>query len=171
MHPYATANIISICIVYMYFEVDFSSLVVHNESIRCVQLFATPTVHQHLCKWFSRSMCVGLFLDSAMFHWFVYPYDKTTLTFSFIVSFCFQLGYNCFRASQVVLVIKNPPASAGDTRDSFHPWVGEIPWRRKWHPTPVFLPEKVHGQRKLADYIVHGIAKSGTWLRDWAKAW
>ena len=23
----------------------------------------------------------------------------------------------------------------------FHPWVGKIPWSRKWHPTPVFLPE------------------------------
>jgi len=20
------------------------------------------------------------------------------------------------------------------------PWVGKIPWRRKWQPTPVFLP-------------------------------
>ena len=31
-------------------------------------------------------------------------------------------------------------------------WVGKIPWRRKWHPTPVFLPEKFHGQRSLEDY-------------------
>ena len=22
----------------------------------------------------------------------------------------------------------------------FDPWVGEIPWRRAWHSTPVFLP-------------------------------
>ena len=27
-----------------------------------------------------------------------------------------------------------------DVRDSFDPWVGEIPWRRAWQPTPVFLP-------------------------------
>jgi len=25
------------------------------------------------------------------------------------------------------------------------PWVGKIPWSRKWQLTPVFLPEKVHG--------------------------
>ena len=25
-------------------------------------------------------------------------------------------------------------------RRGFHPWVGKIPWRRKWQPTPVFLP-------------------------------
>ena len=30
------------------------------------------------------------------------------------------------------------------------PWMGNIPWRRKWQPTPVFLPEKFHGQRSLA---------------------
>ena len=28
----------------------------------------------------------------------------------------------------------------------------EIPWRRKWQPTPVFLPEKSHGQRSLVGY-------------------
>ena len=31
----------------------------------------------------------------------------------------------------------------------FNPWVGKIPWRRKWQPTPVFLPGKFHGQRNL----------------------
>jgi len=30
----------------------------------------------------------------------------------------------------------------------FSPWVGKIPWRRAWQPTPVFLP----GQRRLAGY-------------------
>ena len=28
----------------------------------------------------------------------------------------------------------------------------EDPWSRKWHPTPVFLPGKFHGQRNLAGY-------------------
>ena len=30
-----------------------------------------------------------------------------------------------------------------------HPWVGKIPWRRKWQSTPIFLPGKSHGQRSL----------------------
>ena len=38
----------------------------------------------------------------------------------------------------------------------FDPWVGKIPWRRTWQPTPVFLPGETHGQRSLAGYIVHG---------------
>ena len=41
--------------------------------------------------------------------------------------------------------------NAGDT-SVFHPWVGMIPRRRKWQPTPVFLPGKSHGQRSLAGY-------------------
>ena len=32
-------------------------------------------------------------------------------------------------------------------RHRFNPWVGKIPWKRKWQPTPVFLPGKSHGQR------------------------
>ena len=34
-------------------------------------------------------------------------------------------------------------------RCGFDSWVGKIPWRRKWQPTPVFLPEKFHGPRSL----------------------
>ena len=34
--------------------------------------------------------------------------------------------------------------SVGDP--GFDPWVGKIPWRRKWQPTPVLLPGKSHGQ-------------------------
>ena len=30
-------------------------------------------------------------------------------------------------------------------RPGFDPWVGKIPWRRKWQPTPVLLPRKSHG--------------------------
>ena len=40
------------------------------------------------------------------------------------------------------------------------PWVGKIPWRRAWQPTPVFLPRESHGQRRLA-----GIARSWTKLK------
>ena len=40
-------------------------------------------------------------------------------------------------------------------RCGFNPWVGKIPWRRKWQLTSVFLPGKSHGQRSLAA-TVHG---------------
>ena len=41
-------------------------------------------------------------------------------------------------------------------RCGFDPWVGKIPWRRKWHPTPVLLPGKSHGQRSLVGYSPWG---------------
>jgi len=34
-------------------------------------------------------------------------------------------------------------------RSGFDPWVGKIPYKRRWQPVPVFLPEKSHGQRSL----------------------
>ena len=34
-------------------------------------------------------------------------------------------------------------------RPRFNPWVGKIPWRRKWQPTPVFLSGKSHGLKSL----------------------
>ena len=37
-------------------------------------------------------------------------------------------------------------------RPGFDPWVGKIPWRKKWQPTPVFLPRESHGWRSLVGY-------------------
>ena len=44
-------------------------------------------------------------------------------------------------------------------------WVGKIPWRRKWQPTPVFLSGESHGQKSLVG--LHGITKSRTRFIDW----
>ena len=55
--------------------------------------------------------------------------------------------------------VKNLPAMKV-TR--FHPWVGKIPWRRKWLPTPVFLPGEFFGQRSLAGYSPWGLKESDT---------
>ena len=42
----------------------------------------------------------------------------------------------------------------------FDPWVGKIPWRRAWQPTPVFLSGGPHGQRRLAGYSLWGHKES-----------
>ena len=44
----------------------------------------------------------------------------------------------------------------------FDPWVGKIPWRRAWQPTPVFLPEESHGQRSLVGYSPQNRKESDT---------
>ena len=61
-------------------------------------------------------------------------------------------------AFQIVLVVKNllDNANAGDVRHRFDPWVGKIPWRRKWQTTSVFLPGEFHGQRSSEGYTPCG---------------
>ena len=56
-------------------------------------------------------------------------------------------------------VVKNPPANAGNV--GFPPWVGKIPWRKKWQPTGGFLPGKSHGQRNLAGCSLWGYKRDG----------
>ena len=69
-----------------------------------------------------------------------------------ITHICLVRGQPSQWASQVVLVVKKPPANAGDMRRSFDPWVRKIPWRRVWQSTSVFLFGGAHGQRSLAGY-------------------
>ena len=46
-------------------------------------------------------------------------------------------------------------------RCGFNPWVGKIPWRRKWQHTPVFLPGKSHGKRNQVGYSLWGHKRVG----------
>ena len=67
------------------------------------------------------------------------------------------------RVSQEALVVKNLSANAGRCkRCRFNPWIGMIPWRKAWQPTPVFLPGDSHRQRSLAGYIPQGHKESDT---------
>ena len=45
------------------------------------------------------------------------------------------------------------------------PWVGKIPWRRAWQPTPIFLPGESHGERSLVDYTPKGCKESD--MTEW----
>ena len=72
----------------------------------------------------------------------------------------FQKAASFSEASLVVLVVHNRPANTGDAREAVLIPGLEDPWRRKWHPTPVFLPGKSHGQRSLAGYSPWGHKES-----------
>ena len=54
-------------------------------------------------------------------------------------------------------VVKNPPTI--QETQVFDPSVGEIPWRRKWQLTLVFLTGKSHGQRSLAGLQSMGVTR------------
>ena len=60
-------------------------------------------------------------------------------------------------------MVKNSSAKQGTWVQSLGP---KIPWRRKWQPTPVFLPGGPHGQRSLAPYSPQRLKESWTRLSD-----
>ena len=63
------------------------------------------------------------------------------------------------RASMVTLVKKKKKKiHLPGRRRGFDPWVRKIPWRRKWQPTPVFLPGKCYKQGSLASQSM-GVTK------------
>ena len=62
----------------------------------------------------------------------------------------------------MALVVKNPPANAGDAGDTGSSLVRKIPRRRKWQRTPVLLPGECHGQRSLAGCSPQGHKESDT---------
>ena len=53
---------------------------------------------------------------------------------------------------------KESACNAGDPGS----WVGTIPWRKKWLPTPVFLPGEFYGQRSLVGYSPWGCKELNT---------
>ena len=47
-------------------------------------------------------------------------------------------------------------------RPRLNPWIGKIPWKRKWQPAPVLLPRKLHGWKSLLGYSPWGREESDT---------
>ena len=79
-----------------------------------------------------------------------------------ITELCIYSNLFSRKPSQVALVVKNLPPNAGDTKDRFDPWIGKIPWRRKWKPAPVFLPGESHGHRSQEGCSPYGHTESDT---------
>ena len=62
--------------------------------------------------------------------------------------------YDFRQASLMAQLVKKPVQE--NTRHGLNPQAGKITWRRKWQPTPLFLPEKSHGQSSMAGYSPQG---------------
>ena len=63
--------------------------------------------------------------------------------------------------SRVALVVKNPPANAGDIKDvGSIPGLGRSPGEGHGNPSPVFFPGEFQGQRSLANYSPWGYKES-----------
>ena len=88
----------------------------------------------------------------------------TTMTavifYMLIHTFSNLLIFLIFWASLVAQMVKNLPAM--QKIRVFNPWVGKIPCKKEWQPTPVFLLGEFHGQRSLEGYIPWGRKASDT---------
>ena len=91
------------------------------------------------------TVCLGVTSENRKFSSFIF--HSTQLCFVCLFVFVFNLvsvfgfhicGFVCF------------------------PWVGKIPWRRKWQPTPVFWPGESHGWRSLVGYSPQGCKEFDT---------
>ena len=77
------------------------------------------------------------------------------------VQFCFQFSDECYIIIDMYINglpwwLSGEEPACQCRRCEFIPWVRKIPWRRKWQPTPVFLPGKSPGQRSLVGYSLQG---------------
>ena len=62
-----------------------------------------------------------------------------------------------YGASPMAQWVKNLSAMLETQWTTFDSWIRDIPWRRNWQPTAIFLPGKSHGQRSLAGYSPWGL--------------
>ena len=99
----------------------------------------------------SGSIWFSIITLSSNFHVYIYLWILKIFATVFKV-----LDYS--GASLGARMVMNVP-SMQETHD---PWFGKVSWRRKWLPTPVFLPGKFHGERSLAGYSLWGCKELGT---------
>ena len=89
--------------------------------------------------------------------------EKVAILSEFRSSFVFMLTPGPF---QLIFLTTKPTFNWGlpwwpSRRCGIDPWVREIPWRRKWQPTPVLLPGKSHEPSSLAGYSPWGHKRIG----------
>ena len=129
----------------------------HRQSLSCVQLFATPWTVAH-----QASLSMGF---SRQEYWKGLPFPSPgDLSNPGVEAGCPTLQAapselpgkakprcNTYLIT-VSLVVSSKESTCECRRNRFDPWVRKIPWRRKWQPTPAFLPEESHAQKSLAGY-------------------
>ena len=114
-----------------------------------------------------RSIFLACFLSLTWLHGSHFPIKLPSQGLWTCASFC--LGYSLCRLSYDFCCFSFSDSANGKEstcqcrrckRRRLNPWVGKIPWRRKWQPTPEFFPGKFHGQRSLAGCSPWGLRES-----------
>ena len=93
----------------------------------CISLVVRDVEHIFMCLMSSLEECFFRFSTHVLMDFFL----------NFRLSYVNSLGFPGGSDS------KESACNVGDP--GFNPWVGKVPKRREWHPTPVFLPGEFHG--------------------------
>ena len=93
-------------------------------------------------------------------------YEISAIHFRFIFRMPTSRGCDWYMGLPQWLISKECACQC--RRHGFDPWVRKIPWRRKWQPTPAFLPRKYHGQRSL---VGNSPGVTNSWTRLSAHTW
>ena len=102
--------------------------------------------------WSMKRACLRIFIHTYMYIWMVIKYYpriwiKSLRMLVFMV---------------VTQMVNNLSSELQCRGLGFNPCFWKIPWRRKWQPTPAFLPGKSHRQRSLVGYSARGHKESDT---------
>ena len=78
------------------------------------------------------------------------------------IGYPLQYSWASSLVAQLVKNLREESTGKECSRSEFDPWVGKIPWRKEWLPTPVFLPGEFYEQRSLMGYSPWGLKESDT---------
>ena len=92
---------------------------------------------------------------------YIYIYTTVISDLADLKEDCFKIKCNN-RLSRLLSGKVSACQCSRHKRLGFSPWIGKMPWRRKWHPDPVFLPGKFHRQKPLAACSSWGLTGSAT---------
>ena len=75
----------------------------------------------------------------------------------------FLYRYNKGGCGGWIVAYEHPMQCRGEgaVGNNYCHWVGKIPWRQKWQPTPISLPGKSKGQMSLVGYSPWGHKRVG----------
>ena len=100
-------------------------------------MLVSESVYMHVYLYDLMSMGAG----SYFYIWYVFKYLH--------VDWCVFYVYFLCVFTFVAMCDSDGKESTAMQETWFHHWVGNTPWRRKWQPTPVFLPGECLGQGSL----------------------
>ena len=135
VHPHGSGHLDMAFCIHLMFQVDE---ITHKQMWNCVMLKEFPNISVLLEQIYIFKARIAELAVVTLLYFKISPVEKINnklmATMNSLVTQTVKKIFLQFR------------------RPGFDPWGGKIPWKRKWQPTPVFLPGGFNGERSLAGY-------------------